>query len=67
MEGQIAVPGAARTALIATSTMIQTDTAVIIAGAGPVGLGLACELGLRGVACLLIEKRDGEKTGSEGE
>ena len=35
------------------------NTAVIIAGAGPVGLGLACELGLRGVDCMLIEKRDG--------
>jgi 2-polyprenyl-6-methoxyphenol hydroxylase-like FAD-dependent oxidoreductase len=34
-------------------------TSVIIAGAGPVGLALACELGLRGVDCLLIEKRDG--------
>src|SRR5579862_9347445 len=33
--------------------------AVIIVGAGPVGLALACELGLRGIACLLIEKRDG--------
>src|ERR1043166_108752 len=32
---------------------------VIVAGAGPVGLALACELGLRGVDCLLIEKRDG--------
>ena len=32
---------------------------VIIAGAGPVGLGLACELGQRGVDCLLIERRDG--------
>jgi len=34
-------------------------TSVIIAGAGPVGLGLACELGLRGIDCMLIEKRDG--------
>jgi 2-polyprenyl-6-methoxyphenol hydroxylase-like FAD-dependent oxidoreductase len=37
-------------------------TSVIIAGAGPVGLGLACELGLRGVDCVLIEKRDGAIT-----
>jgi len=35
---------------------------VIIAGAGPVGLALACELGLRGIDCLLIEKRDGTTT-----
>src|SRR5579871_4948611 len=36
-----------------------TKTSVLIAGAGPVGLALACELGLRGVDCVLIEKRDG--------
>ncbi len=35
------------------------STSVLIAGAGPVGLALACELGLRGVDCLMIEKRDG--------
>jgi 2-polyprenyl-6-methoxyphenol hydroxylase-like FAD-dependent oxidoreductase len=35
------------------------DTSVVIAGAGPVGLALACELGLRGIDCLLVEKRDG--------
>ena len=35
---------------------------MVIAGAGPVGLGLACELGLRGVDCLLVEKRDGSVT-----
>lgn len=33
--------------------------AVLIAGGGPVGLGLAIELGLRGVRCLLVEQRDG--------
>jgi 2-polyprenyl-6-methoxyphenol hydroxylase-like FAD-dependent oxidoreductase len=37
-------------------------TSVIIVGAGPVGLGLACDLGQRGVACILIEKRDGAIT-----
>ena len=36
-----------------------TETSVLIAGAGPVGLALACELGLRGIDCVLIEKRDG--------
>jgi 2-polyprenyl-6-methoxyphenol hydroxylase-like FAD-dependent oxidoreductase len=40
----------------------DSETSVIIAGAGPVGLGLACELGLRGVDCLLVEKRDGSVT-----
>src|SRR6202171_675986 len=37
----------------------NTKTSVVIAGAGPGGLGLACELGLRGIDCLLVEKRDG--------
>jgi 2-polyprenyl-6-methoxyphenol hydroxylase-like FAD-dependent oxidoreductase len=32
---------------------------VLIAGGGPVGLALATELGLRGIECLLVEKRDG--------
>jgi 2-polyprenyl-6-methoxyphenol hydroxylase-like FAD-dependent oxidoreductase len=33
--------------------------AVLIVGAGPVGLSLAGELGWRGVPCMLIEKTDG--------
>jgi 2-polyprenyl-6-methoxyphenol hydroxylase-like FAD-dependent oxidoreductase len=45
-----------------TVSMIDATTSVIIAGAGPVGLALACELGLRGVDCMLIEKRDGSIT-----
>lgn len=32
-------------------------TQVIIVGGGPVGVGLAVELGLRGVSCTLIERR----------
>jgi 2-polyprenyl-6-methoxyphenol hydroxylase-like FAD-dependent oxidoreductase len=32
---------------------------VLIAGAGPVGLGLAAELGRLAIPCLLVEKRDG--------
>jgi 2-polyprenyl-6-methoxyphenol hydroxylase-like FAD-dependent oxidoreductase len=32
---------------------------VLIAGGGPVGLALAIELGMAGVSCTLIEKRDG--------
>jgi flavin-dependent dehydrogenase len=35
------------------------SAAVLIVGGGPVGLALAIELGLRGVRCLLAEKRDG--------
>ena len=33
------------------------DTPVLIAGAGPVGLALAVELGLRGVECVVVEPR----------
>lgn len=39
--------------------MASAETSVLIAGAGPVGLALACELGLRGVDCVVVEKRDG--------
>jgi len=42
--------------------MATTETSVLIAGAGPVGLALACELGLRGVDCVLVEKRNGAIT-----
>src|SRR5690349_1122480 len=34
------------------------DTQVLIAGAGPVGLTLAIDLGRRGVRCTLIEKNE---------
>ena len=39
--------------------MTETEPEVLIVGAGPVGLALACELGLHGVPCMLAEKRDG--------
>jgi len=42
--------------------MADAETAVLIAGGGPVGLALACELGLHGVPCMLVEKRDGAIT-----
>ena len=32
---------------------------VLIAGGGPVGLALAIELGMSGIRCILVEKRDG--------
>ncbi len=35
------------------------DVAVLIVGGGPVGLGLALDLGWRGIECLLIERGDG--------
>jgi 2-polyprenyl-6-methoxyphenol hydroxylase-like FAD-dependent oxidoreductase len=45
-----------------TESEIPAATGVLIAGGGPVGLALACELGHRGVDCLLVEKRDGAIT-----
>ena len=35
------------------------DTSILIVGAGPVGLSLAIELGLRDIDCTLVEQRDG--------
>ena len=37
----------------------MTDIPVLIVGGGPVGLALACDLGWRGVSCLLVEQGDG--------
>jgi 2-polyprenyl-6-methoxyphenol hydroxylase-like FAD-dependent oxidoreductase len=36
-----------------------SDTSVLVAGAGPVGLALVAELGRLGIPCMLVEKRDG--------
>src|SRR6185312_5405199 len=38
---------------------LKKRTQVIIVGAGPVGVGLAVELGLRGISCALVERRVG--------
>src|SRR5258706_12232118 len=38
---------------------MTTNPPVLIVGAGPVGLGLAGDLGWRGISCTLIEKGDG--------
>jgi 2-polyprenyl-6-methoxyphenol hydroxylase-like FAD-dependent oxidoreductase len=35
------------------------ETPVLIVGAGPVGLALACELGTRRVPCVIVEQGDG--------
>ena len=44
------------------ATVADASVSVLIAGAGPVGLALAAELGRLGVGCLLVEKRDGSVT-----
>jgi 2-polyprenyl-6-methoxyphenol hydroxylase-like FAD-dependent oxidoreductase len=36
------------------------ETPVLIIGGGPVGLGLASDLGMRGTPCILIEQGDGK-------
>jgi 2-polyprenyl-6-methoxyphenol hydroxylase-like FAD-dependent oxidoreductase len=38
------------------ATNMQCDSEVLIVGGGPVGIGLAIELGQRGVRCLVIER-----------
>ncbi|HUK60442.1 MAG TPA: FAD-dependent monooxygenase [Stellaceae bacterium] len=43
----------------ANNDAVTVDAAVLICGGGPVGLGLAIELGLRGVSVILVEQRDG--------
>lgn len=40
-------------------SLAMTITPVLIIGGGPVGLALACDLGWRGVSCVLIEQGDG--------
>jgi 2-polyprenyl-6-methoxyphenol hydroxylase-like FAD-dependent oxidoreductase len=35
------------------------QTPVLIVGGGPVGLALACDLGLRGASCVVLEQGDG--------
>jgi len=39
--------------------MADADIPVLIVGGGPVGLGLAIELGGRGIPCILVEQTDG--------
>ena len=40
----------------------RSKVPVLIVGGGPAGLALACELGWRGVRCMLVERRDGTIT-----
>jgi 2-polyprenyl-6-methoxyphenol hydroxylase-like FAD-dependent oxidoreductase len=44
----------------------EKPLAVLIVGAGPTGLTLACELGRRGVSFRLIEAVPGPQPGSRG-
>lgn len=44
---------------MATASKGVTHTPVLIVGGGPVGLGLAADLGWRGVACTVVEQGDG--------
>jgi 2-polyprenyl-6-methoxyphenol hydroxylase-like FAD-dependent oxidoreductase len=44
--------------------MVQTDYQVIIAGGGPTGMMLACELGLAGVRPLVLERLTGRSNAS---
>jgi 2-polyprenyl-6-methoxyphenol hydroxylase-like FAD-dependent oxidoreductase len=37
-------------------TSVASQTQVVIVGGGPVGLGLAIELGQRGIRCILVER-----------
>ena len=45
----------------------RNATQVLIVGAGPVGLALAIELGLRGVECTIVERGDGVFAGASDE
>lgn len=45
--------------VMAKEDSAQQSVAVLIVGGGPVGLGLATDLGWRGIECLLVEKGDG--------
>ena len=37
---------------------------VVIVGGGPIGMGLALDLGKRGIACLVLDDHDGVGMGS---
>jgi 2-polyprenyl-6-methoxyphenol hydroxylase-like FAD-dependent oxidoreductase len=43
-----------------SSSGSMVETPVLIVGGGPVGLALACDLGLRGASCVLLEQGDGQ-------
>jgi 2-polyprenyl-6-methoxyphenol hydroxylase-like FAD-dependent oxidoreductase len=49
-----------------SSTRRPTECEVLIAGAGPTGLALACDLTRRGVSCRIVDKLPGLRPGSRG-
>src|SRR5690349_5796641 len=48
----------ARHSIRATEARMNKHHQVIIVGGGPVGVALAVELGMRGIFCALIERRE---------
>lgn len=46
--------------MASSRAMNEIETSVLIVGAGPVGLGLAVELGWRGINCIVVEQSDGK-------
>ncbi len=45
--------------MIVPTTSLSDQIPVLIVGGGPVGLGLAADLGWRGIRCLMIDQGDG--------
>jgi 2-polyprenyl-6-methoxyphenol hydroxylase-like FAD-dependent oxidoreductase len=43
-----------------SSSSPTLETPILIVGGGPVGLALACDLGLRGAPCVVLEQGDGQ-------
>ena len=41
---------------------MSDNTDILIVGAGPTGLSLACDLARRGISCRLIDKKSGPST-----
>jgi 2-polyprenyl-6-methoxyphenol hydroxylase-like FAD-dependent oxidoreductase len=42
-----------------SSSTATLEAPILIVGGGPVGLALACDLGMRGASCLLVEQDEG--------
>ncbi|HYH34052.1 MAG TPA: FAD-dependent oxidoreductase, partial [Nocardioides sp.] len=47
-------------------TTVTTDTDVLVVGAGPTGLTLACDLRRRGVDCTVVDRATTHHTRSRG-